>query len=218
MKKVRFGLMAANIWCMVLVSVSLVGCNDDDDANIADYDIVKTQHSETFWNDNAPTTYYLLDEVRWIEDEGGLGNTNPTITRDFDQTILASIVENMAGLGYTRVNTLDTDNLPDIIIRANALATTYADIGLIYDNWYSWWGFYGPYYPGGLYPVYYEWTEGTILIEMGDGTSLNETEKTIDIVWIAGINGLVRGNQSGNLDFIASRIDDAFDQSSYLKP
>ena len=123
----------------------------------------------------------------------------------------------MGELGYTKVNTIDENNLPDLIITAQALATTYADIDIIWDGWYDWWGYYDPFYPG-WYPVYYEWTEGTIFIEMGDANTLDEEEQQIDIVWGAGINGLVRGSQSGNIQFINDQIDEAFDQSDdYLE-
>ncbi|WP_103070154.1 DUF4136 domain-containing protein [Aquimarina sediminis] len=196
--------------------LTLNACHNDDDTSIEDFDIVKTQHSQGFWDNNSPTTYHLLDEVRWIEQDSGQGNINPTITRDYDQAILSSINKNMTSLGYTKVDSLDVNNLPDIIIRSNALATTYSQIDLIYNSWYNWWGFYDPYYPDSFYPIYYEWNEGTIIIEMGDANSLDIQKKEIDIVWIAGINGLVRGTQSGNIDFIESRINDAFKQSFYL--
>ncbi|MCF8714128.1 DUF4136 domain-containing protein [Joostella atrarenae] len=195
----------------------LVGCNNDDD-DISDYDQVITKNTETYWNTENPSTYYLVDEIRWIEDPNGIGNSNPNITRDFDAAILSSIETNMASLGYTKVSSIDDSNLPDLIIAAQAVATTYADVDIIWDGWYDWWGYYDPFYPGGWYPVYYEWTEGTILIEMGDATTLNEEDKEIDIVWGAGINGLVRGDQSGNINFIQDRVDEAFDQSEdYLE-
>jgi|GEM_PF-1540634 len=198
------------------ITLLLTACSDDDD-DISDYDRVVTQHSENYWNTESPTTYYLVDNIRWIEDQDGNGNSNPAITRDYDDAILSSIDLNMGELGYTKVNTIDENNLPDLIITAQALATTYADIDIIWDGWYDWWGYYDPFYPG-WYPVYYEWTEGTIFIEMGDANTLDEEEQQIDIVWGAGINGLVRGSQSGNIQFINDQIDEAFDQSDdYLE-
>jgi len=122
----------------------------------------------------------------------------------------------MTLLNYTEITTLDQNDLPEIIIRANALATTYSQVDFIYDDWYGWWGVYDPFYPGGLYPIYYQWVEGTVLIEMGDANSLDVQNEEIDIVWVAGINGLVRGSQSENIEFIKSRLDDAFNQSNYL--
>ncbi|MEL4308524.1 DUF4136 domain-containing protein [Joostella sp. CR20] len=199
------------------LSLSLfTGCNNDDD-DISDYDIVKTEYSRDYWETENPTTYYLVNNVRWIETDGGEGNSNPDLTRNYDQTILNSIDENMAELGYTKVTQLDEENLPDLIIAAQALATTYADIDFIWDGWYDWWGYYDPYYPGGYYPVYYEWIEGTLFIEMASTSSIDVENEQIDIVWGAGINGLVRGSQSANIDFIEDRVEDAFEQSeSYL--
>ncbi len=203
---------------LALTLFFLCSC-DEDEAKVEDFDVVKTNHDTDYWSaENMPQTYYLLEEVRWLEKEGGLGNANPVINRAYDEALLESIEANMTELGYTKVATVDEQNPPDLLIGVQALATTFDQVDFIWDNWYDWWGFYDPWYPGGgYYPVYYQWTEGTIVIEMGDYDSLDKEKKKIDIVWLAGINGLVRNSQAGNLNFIKERVNEAFDQSPYLE-
>ncbi|APD05626.1 hypothetical protein UJ101_00073 [Flavobacteriaceae bacterium UJ101] len=195
----------------------LIGCLNDDSIDIASYDSVKVTYTEEYWNNNNPKTYYLDNTIRWLENQDGFGNSNPSITRVYDDTILSSIQQNMNDLGYTQLAVIDSSTPPDLIISAQALATTFTDIDIIWDDWYNWWDFYDPWYPGGYYPIIYQWTEGTVLIEMGDYASLDSQNKKIDIVWATGINGLVRENQIGNVNFIQNKVDEAFDQSPYLK-
>ncbi len=210
MKHLFFGAL-----CLLL----LCSC-DKDEANIEDFDLVKTIQDEEYWSnsENAPKTYYLKKDVTWLEKDG-VGNSNPIITRKYDTTIVASIEKNMEELGYTKISTIDDQNQPDLLIAVQALATSFNQVDFIWDSWYSWWDIYDPFYPlyPGAYPVYYEWTEGTIIIEIGDYKSLNKEEESIDIVWVAGINGLVRSTQTGNMTFIEERINDAFKQSLYLE-
>jgi hypothetical protein len=101
---------------------------------------------------------------------------------------------------------------------------------------YGWGGYYPwyPWYPG--YVQYYQYKTGTIVLEMVDGDSFrasntwheslagkggqpspDEDIPMLKIRWMASIDGYLSSNVDYNKDRAQSGIDQAFEQSPYLK-
>ena len=110
--------------------------------------------------------------------------------------------------------------------------------GAIYYPPGWWWGYpgYGWGYPGWGYPgypwnpgyvSYYSYKTGTIIIEMLDGDSfqqfltwqMNPTADVPDVLirWMGAIDGYISNNAEYNEERANRGLDEAFDQSPYLK-
>ncbi len=201
----------------IIALVITTACYPGDDLVVSDLDIVATNYDDEYFNRNSPRTYFMPDTVGVIGD----GDANDyELTRAEMDFILAQVASNFSALNYERIETVDDNNLPDVVVTVNTLVTDVTGGGCI--PWWPWWGWY-PWYPGWgwgpgyCYPAYvYSYTSGTLTMDMiAPATS---TDQDFDIVWRAGINGLVRSNTSGNQTFVRETIDQAFDQSPYLQP
>ncbi len=199
----------------------LSGCYPGGPEYTSDYDLVATDYSPDYWNANSPATYFMPDSLGWIIDRENIDNID-SLTRDYDEFILGEVERNLAALGYERIETLNRNNPPDVFVFTQALAVKNTSVS--YIPWYPWYGGYWPgwggYWPGygwGGTPVVYSYSTGTVLIEMGDALNIDEEQKLVNIVWTAAIDGLLRSSTASNQQFVSQSIDQAFNQSLYLK-
>lgn len=205
---------------MVLLLAGLSSCYPGT-ISTSEVDIVATDYDDDYFARKAPLTYFLPDTIAKIGDEDP---ENIQLTRAQMDFILAQVERNFNSLGYTRLTSVDDQNVPDVVVIVSALIVKYTSAGGggCYPGW-GWGGWY-PWYPGWgwpgyCYPVYiYSYDTGTLTIEMIAPDEEKPGEDVVPRVWIAGINGLLRSSTAGNQDFVKRRIDDAFDQSPYLEP
>jgi hypothetical protein len=94
----------------------------------------------------------------------------------------------------------------NVLVTAFVTTTTWVSGGC-----YPSWGYWYPY-SGWCYPVAYTYSTGTIVISMAEPDSQNEAQ----IIWFAGINGILEGGTAGISSRIDQNIDQAFNQSDYL--
>ncbi|GAG00412.1 unnamed protein product, partial [marine sediment metagenome] len=194
---------------------------------ISQYDLIGTDYSQDYWNANSPSTYYMPDSLGWIVDREDLDNNDDDLSREYDAFILGEVAENMALYGYQRVDELDVENPPDVYLFTQAIAVKNTTVGYVpgypwyggyYPGWGGYWPGYGGYYPGWGGSTYsYSYTTGTILIEMGDAKNIDMENKVINIVWTAGIDGILGSTSASNAQFVSQSIEQAFIQSPYLK-
>jgi hypothetical protein len=174
-----------------------------------DTDVVYTSFEPEF-NFQNKSTYALPDKI--VKDiEIDKGDTTLVYMKDaFALPILAAIDANMQQFGWTKV---DISQRPDVVLTPAAITnTTY-----FYSYWYSWW--WGGYYPGWgwYYPPYWtvsSYTTGTMIIAMAD-PNLNNPINQSRASWIMLGNGLLSG--AGDISRVTNAIDQAFEQSPYLK-
>ena len=216
MKNIRSLLIIIPV---ILLGIS--GCYPGGPEYTSDYDLVGTNYTPDYWSANSPTTYFMPDSLGWIVDREHLEDIED-LTRDYDEFILGEVETNLSALGYQRIDVLDMANPPDVFVFTQALAVKNTTIS--YIPWYPWYGGYYPgwggYWPGYGYggtPVASSYTTGTVLIEMGDALNIDEEQKLINIVWTGAIDGLLRSSSSSNQQFVAQSIEQAFNQSPYLK-
>jgi hypothetical protein len=142
------------------------------------------------------------------------GDTTYVYMKDvFADQILAAIDDNLQSRGWQKVTLAQQ---PDVVVTpAGMKSTTY-----FYSYWYDWWygGWYGGYW-GWYYPPYYtvsSYTTGSLIITMSD-PNVDEDSPILEsqAAWVMAANGLFTG--SYDLDRVTDAIDEAFEQSPYLK-
>ena len=195
---------------LIVVSVLLLGgCYPDGPEYVEDMDVVLTKHNEEY-DFTAKATYAMPDKIVKITGDVMEGE-EPSFIPDVNaQVMLTTVANNMADLGWVRV---DIEDNPDVLLLPAAWETT--TIYYYYDYWYYWyggyWGWYYPYYP----PVYASsYTTGTFLMSITDPDIISTDGNRIN-QWSGAVNGLLTGY------FDASRVNEAinkaFEISPYLK-
>ena len=215
MKRTQLKRFAVSLAALILIPLFLSSCYPDYGMSTSDYDIVITRYDDEA-DFQAFNSYALPDSVFHLipEDE------DDEISRAYDKQIIANVVSNMNDLGYTRVPA-DSNGVTDqtVIVIINATNSTYYGYSY-YPGWgYPGWGYYPPYwgyYPGWATP--YQYSTGSVIVEMYDGSRIDEEAETAPLIWMGGINGLTSGSSSASISArIDESIDQAFKQSPYLK-
>jgi hypothetical protein len=191
--------------------VVLLSCYPAGPDYVEDVDVTYTTYDQKF-DFKSRGTYAMPDQIVVdVEIEDG-DTTYIYMKKVFSDPILAAIADNMEANGWERVGLAAT---PDVVVTpAGISSTTY-----FYSYWYDWWygGWYGGW--GWYYPPYYtvsSYTTGTLIITMADpnvdeDSPINQSQTA----WVAAANGLFTGNY--DISRVTKAIDEAFDQSPYLK-
>ncbi|HOY49538.1 MAG TPA: DUF4136 domain-containing protein [Chryseolinea sp.] len=197
---------------MIVVTSMMWGCYPGGAEFVEDTDAVLTTFDSKF--DFASKNKYARPDKIVVDVEIDNGDTTYVYMKDvFAQTIFDAIDENMEELGWTLV---DISEEPDLLLNPAAIkSTTY-----FYSYWYDWWygGWYGGYW-GWYYPPYYtisSYTTGSLIFTLvdpnaGEDSPINQSQAS----WVAVMNGLYVGTY--NVSRVTTAIDDAFEQSPYLK-
>lgn len=171
-----------------------------------------------------------------VADLGELDEDDPdsTISHAFDPLILSTIKQNLESLGYTYVEDAES---ADLFVPVGAVIATNWVIYTYYDYW-GYWGFYPGYGGGGLwvgYPVQAigSYRTGTIVFSLVTTESITDIEQEqpssssepsssdagqrAAALWAATVNGLAGSSGSVTQQRIQTTINQAFDQSPYLR-
>ncbi|MDZ4844897.1 MAG: DUF4136 domain-containing protein [Chitinophagales bacterium] len=195
------------------------GCNlyPDSETRVEDLDITLTHYDKE--NDFMQNqTYSIVDEVVEIDSDT---NNAPSPVANSD-LIIQQIEANMAALGYTKVN----DNQdPDLRVVATAtentqyfiITTMITGIGMVVVGMAMAAGGVLLLLLSACYPVVESYTSGTLIMQMAQYKDTAPGD-TIKMVWTGVVNGLLDEDTQANLKTrIKSSIDEAFEQSPYLK-
>lgn len=200
---------------LAIVSMLLfAGCYPDGPEYIDEYDLVYTNYSPTY-DFRSQTTYALPDSVVLITGNLEEDSAPEMVSPVYANEILGKIRQNMNEYGWTEVDEADD---PDVTILPSAVSSTTVTVWYpsYYWGWYyPYWG-YGWYYPGYYPPTVSAYTTGSIFLQMIDRHEISGTEN-MPVEWICIVNGLLEGSTSGLITRIDRSIDQAFDQSQYLK-
>lgn len=188
----------------------LAGCYPAGPDYTEDLDAVYTVYDEQY-DFVGKSTYAMPDQiVTDVQITNGGDTIYEYMKPVYADQILARIDANMSALGWTKV---DVSADPDVLLMPAGLSsTTY-----FYDYWYGWW--YGGYwgYWGWYYPPYYtvsSYTTGSMIIAMAD-PNIDSPINRSPAIWLGVANGLL--TNSGNITRALDGVDQAFEQSSYLK-
>jgi hypothetical protein len=195
---------------LIVTSVLLLwGCYPQGPEYVEDLDVVLTKHNKDY-DFTAKATYAMPEEIVKITGDVIEGEEPSFIPDANAQVMLTTVANNMADLGWVRV---DIEDDPDVLLLPAAWETT--TIYYYYDYWYYWyggyWGWYYPYYP----PVYASsYTTGTLLMSIADPAIISADGNRIN-QWSGAINGVLTGYFDANR--INEAINKAFAASPYLK-
>jgi hypothetical protein len=173
--------------------------------NVQETDVVVTRR-DTSANFAGFLLYAMPDTVVQINDtaEGSV-----ELSHEFDGLMIATVEQNMAALGYVRVdipddpNDLPQDSVPDLLV-----LVTMVGVDNSYYVWYPGWGYVGR--------VSYE--TGTVFVDMidpNDPTPGVEPPE-IPVVWTGALRGILSGGAATAATRIVDGLNQAFDQSPYL--
>lgn len=193
-----------------LSGLVLGGCYPSGPDYTEDLDVVYTNFDPEF-DFQSRSTYAMPDQIVVDIDINNNGDTTLEYMKPiYADPILARIEANMTALGWTRV---DISAVPDVLLSpAGISSTTY-----FYSYWYNWWygGWYGGW--GWYYPPYYtvsSYTTGSLIMTIAD-PNIDSPINQSPTAWIGAMNGLLTG--SGDVQRVLNGIDQAFEQSAYLK-
>jgi hypothetical protein len=224
---------------MVMLAFLVTSCYQQEEINLDELDITLTKYENTF-DFQSYQTFAVRDSVEvmsdyWDEDD----YENFYESGGAASQIRQYTIQKFQDMGYTLV-TEDEDY--DFAVNLVLLAVNNVYV-VTYPNW---WYYYPGYWYGGYwggYPAYgwayydvYTYQTGSLLTEMMDGASVREyldfvdgkTQEELDdlapddfppvyIRWQSFIQGVVSTSVSYDKDRMKAGIDQAFEQSPYLK-
>jgi hypothetical protein len=197
--------------------VTVVACYPGQPTDIGELDMVVTFY-DTTRNYGINNSYFLFDSVFHIRDTANPADT-VSISRAFDQQILALVNSNMQMLGYAPQDTSGGAQ-PDVLMAVSITASRNYQA----YTFYPWWGYPGyPYWPcclggGWGWPttVVSSYRVGSMFIDMVDvGESI--AQDTVRVIWDGAINGLFEGTAAQTSERIDRTVNQAFVQSPYLQ-
>ena len=184
--------------------VFIGGCYPDGAQYYSDTDIVYTNYDDEF-QFSTKKTYIIPDKIVKITKDLIEGEEPEFVDEPYNTQILNRINQNMADLGYTKV---DDPEQADLAF----FPAVWTNTTIYY--WYDYWCWWYPYYCGwgGWWgPGYTTQTTGTLamLLITDDEDYVEPTN-----VWTAAANGLLSGRYDATR--VNNGIDQAFKQSPYL--
>lgn len=202
------------LFSFLIISALMVSCYPEKDRSINDYDIVGTNYSDTANFDNYQT-FYLFDSVVVIYDST---EDKPDYPVDEAAAVLSTMRANLTAYGWTEITVVDSANVPDVYLEAATWNSTITGVsyypGYGYPGWgYPWYGYPGWGYPG-YGTSYYQYTTGTVTMNMLDIKNYPGNHESPTVLWAGGINGILSGGSP--ISRIEFSIDQAFAQSAYL--
>ena len=186
------------------IIVLLGSCYPDGLEYYEETDIVYTNYDDQF-DFNNKGTYAIPDKIVKIQGDIIQGEPPEFVKEPQNTQMLQKMQANMTALGWTKVEDPSTADL--VLFPAVWTNTT------IY-YWYDYWCWYYPYYCGWGwgYPSVSSYTSGTLVMTLvADGEDYIDPSR----VWTSAANGLLSG--SYNITRVNKAIDQAFEQSPYLK-
>lgn len=176
----------------------------------------------------AITTYYIPDSILLIGPGAvdDAGNKVAKYWKDQDAlALIGAVVAELDARGYTRIADPLERQMADVGLQLSYVEETTYFVG--YNDPY-WWGYYpyywdpgywGSWWGGWYYPfrTYYGYTTGSLLQEMVDLTAEESSDRKLPVIWNSYISGLLHGNNAININEAVEAIDQAFEQSPYLK-
>lgn len=200
------------------VGIAVVAaCYPGEVTSVGELDMVVTIYDDTF-NFKQNATYFLFDSVFHIQDTSNPADT-VSISRAFDQQMLALVRTNMGMLGYMPQDTSGGAQ-PDVY---TAISITASRNYQAY-SFYPWWGYpgYGGWPcclggPGWGWPttVVSSYRVGTVFIDIID-TDRSTARDTITVIWNASLNGPFEGTEATTSERIDQLFNRAYEQSAYL--
>lgn len=196
--------MKKKLFFYLSIIVLLGSCYPNGIEYYEDTDVVYTDYEEEF-DFTSLGSYAIPDKIVKVTGNVGEGEDPEFVKEPFNTQMLQKMESNMSALGWTKV--ADPAEADLVLFPAVWSNTT------VY-YWYNYWCWYYPYYCGWGwgYPSVSSYTTGTLVMTLvADGEEYVDPSR----VWTGAANGLLSG--SYNVNRVNNAIDQAFEQSPYLK-
>jgi hypothetical protein len=195
------------LFSLLALVVLMAGCYPNGPEYVDQYDLVYSNYDSQY-DFTAKHTYAIPDKIMKITD-GLINGDDPTFIKDtYAIPMLNQINKNMTDFGWTKVT---KDQNPDVVLNPVAYELT------TYSYWYAggYWGWWygGWYYP---YPVVTSYSTGSLIVTMTDPKEMSADDKA-RAVWSFVVNGLLEGTSADFTARFTKGINQAFEQSQYLK-
>tara|TARA_R110002050_G_scaffold204327_1_gene339572 strand:+ start:60812 stop:61444 length:633 start_codon:yes stop_codon:yes gene_type:complete len=202
------------LFSFLIISALVASCYPEKERTISDYDIVGTNFSETANFDNY-NTFYLFDSLVLVYDST---DEKPEYPKEAANAVLSTMRANLIAYGWTEITVVDSSNIPDVYIEAATWNSTITGVTYYPGYGYPGWGYPGYGYPGWGYPgwgtSYYQYTTGTVTMNMVDIKNYPGNDKKPEVLWAGAINGILTGGTP--VSRIEFSVNQAFTQSPYL--
>jgi hypothetical protein len=198
---------------IAVCGLSLSGCLKSPDLGQLSVNFTTITNRAPSANFGNYKTYYLSDSVGQIASD----SRDSFWVDDKSKQLVNTVKANMNERGYTFV---PKGSKPDIGLVLTAIKNI--NIGAIYPGWWyggywggCYWGYcgYPPYYGYG-YPIYYEITTGTVVIDMVDVKNAGSSQN-LPVIWTS-VNSGGLGYSFDDLQLAIDAINQSFTQSPYI--
>lgn len=202
------------------VVLFMVGCQREPDISDLSSDFVVSTDYDPEVNFASYTTYFLPDSILLIS-----RSPEPRYWKgERAEQLIEVIDELMTERGFTR-----TDNKEDADLGIQPSYIEDISYFYSYHSPYWWWGYpgywgpgywgdwYGWYYP---YSVSYSYAIGSHLLELVDlktGETDSKGRKKLKMIWTSYMQGLLSNSSHYNQRLAVRAINQAFEQSPYIK-
>lgn len=206
-------------FALLFILPLFTACEKDPDTDKLDYDFVVYTDYDKSAKFDTYTSYYVADSVLIITDK----EKPEYMTGTEGDKIISAVVSQMDARGYTRVDSKDE---ADLGLQTSFVKDAYYFYN--YNNSSYWWGGYPGYWGSGYwggwngwyypYPITYGYQVGSLLSEI---VSLKDaktrTDNKLPVLWTAYMTGLLSGSEKINTELSVRAINQAFEQSQYIK-
>ncbi len=163
-------------------------------------------------------TFHIADSLLVIGQGDKPVYSNTKAAKD----LIASYKSNMTARGFTYA---DEASAADLGIQLTYIIKTERYVQ--YYDYPYWWLDYPGYWPAGYWgnwhgyyysrPVTYAYTSNALLADIVNLTAEITDDTPLEILWSSYIGGFAGSSYQGNLLRLQKAVDQAFDQSEYLK-
>lgn len=206
------------LYLFFVLSLVLASCEKGVNLSQLDADFVVSTNFDPEADFSTYSTYYIPDNVLIITN-----NDDPEYWQANNAgQLIDAIVEAMDNAGYSRVTEKED---ADLGLQASLVKRTHVIIGQTGNPW--WWGYPGYWTPGFWGPwnswrrpfiVRTSFRTGSFLVEMVDlKTAYSESGSELPVLWNSFMTGLLSGSDNINVQRALQAIDQAFEQSPYIR-
>jgi len=203
---------------VIILFLAAISCRKTPDTEDLKLEQIVATDRDLEANFSNYSTYFIPDSVSVVA-----SNPNDSVlTGALALQLVTAVKTNMNSRGYTFKPR--ASGLPDLGLRLTVIKdiTRTAVCGGWWDGWYGWYPpyWYGCYYCGGYYYPWcttYTYTIGTSTLYMFDVKN-SAVNHNLRAVWGATMFGVfATTNNQTNADLTANAINQAFNQSPYIK-
>jgi hypothetical protein len=196
------------ILSLTALAFLLAQCYPNGPEYVDQLDLVYSNYDQEY-NFEAKKTYAIPDKIMKIDGSLIEGEDTSFMKDTYAKPMLDQINKKMAEYGWTKVASTAT---PDVVLAPVAYElTTYSYWGGYWGGWYG--GWYGWYYP---YPVVTSYSTGSLIVNMLDPNDKSPDDKA-RVTWTFIVNGLLEGTSAEFTARYTKGINQAFEQSQYIK-